>query len=279
MNFRSFALVTLTLLVRLSLADEAPRIVDPIADGAPSEPAPELPKLDISPEDVIETKVRDLGERKITIQKVNPVELPPMPQPAPPVELTPQQIEELRSMRQDEKESILLMMSVTVYRSEHFDEGVRTQFRWWSRERGEDFEAWSNVNGNWLTGFANFETSNRIYAMLLGIGNYDIDGWKAALKSRGRDFNEPEIPDIPSGGPAFVVTKGAPTLEELAPIQAIHDLVEADGEAMRRAFEARERARIEQEVFLKANPPKPKDIVLRYWKIEKSSVAKEGGDQ
>jgi len=177
-----------------------------------------------------------------------------------------------QARQQQAKKSVTLMLSVTVLHSESYSGKVRTQFRWWSKDQTQEFEAVSKVDGNWLSGFANFETNEVRYSLLMGIGNQDLDRWSARLASLGRTFTPPSLPDLPEGGPDFVVTKGNPSAEELASITAIHALVKTDGEKLRLAYEGREQARKQQEAFLKANPPKPRDIVLNYWRIPKPAA-------
>jgi hypothetical protein len=51
-------------------------------------------------------------------------------------------------------------------------------------------------------------------------------------------------------------------------ITAFHELYQSDFARLKEAYELREQRRREQEAELLANPPKPKDIVLHYWKVE-----------
>lgn len=269
------------LFVGAAYSDEPAKLIGPISDGTPPAPVPPIPRLDVQPQDVVDSRVQDLGTRKITIQKIVPFELPPIPEPPQPVEPTAEEREQLAALKAAHEEQILLMMSVTVYRSEAYPGKVRTQFRWWSQDRSREFEAWSNVDGNWLSGFASFESGGRTYSLLFGIGEQDVDQWTRALASKGRTYTPPQIPPISLTDPAFVVTKGNPSTEELAPIQAIHNLVKAQGETLRLAYEGRKQAQKEREDFLKAHPIKPADIVLNYWRIPKAPpvAPQEGGRQ
>ena len=57
-------------------------------------------------------------------------------------------------------------------------------------------------------------------------------------------------------------------------IQSLHDLYNSEYARLKTALEGRERARIEREAYLKANPPQPKDIVLNFWRTEKPAPVK-----
>lgn len=250
-------------------ATEAAHVLGPISDGSPSAPLKPQPKIETTPEDILETKVRELDGRKITIQKVTPVELPQETEPKQPVKQTAEQRAAWEARRQQMKKTEHLFLSTSVYLSLRYPGGVRTLFRWESKDRKRQFEAWSTVDATWMTGFANFQTSTTIYSIFMGCSSLDVDRLELLYASRGRGFKLPLVPEIPQGDAQFVVTKGNPSPEELAPILAIQNLYKTEGEKLRLAHEGRIRAQKEQEAFLKANPPKPQDIVIRYWRIEK----------
>ena len=268
-----FFILCYGLFVSLLVAGEEAYVVGPVADGTPPPPAPPLSKLKVSPEDVLEATVRDLGNRKITIQRVTPIKLPPLAKSPEPRESTAEERAAWETRRQQAKRTVLVMMSVTVFRSKAFTGQVRTKFRWWSEDHSNEYEAWSNVDANWLSGFAYFDSANTRYSLFFGLGNQDLDRWADACARRGVAFTPPAVPPLQEGELNYIVTKGAPTAEELAPIVALHSLVKTDGEKLRLAYEGRQRAQREQEAFLKAHPPTPTDIVLNYWRVEKPAAA------
>jgi len=276
-----FIVSYLGLLASLSFAQEAASVLGPISDGSPAPAAPPPFKIETAPEDILETKVREQGGRKIIIQKVTPVELPPTTEPPVPRKLSAEQRAEWEARRLQMKKREFLFLSATVYRSARYPGGARTQFRMWSKNRKEPFEVWSNVDGQWMGGFGNFQTPTTIYSVCMGIGAMDVDRMEKAWASKGRVYTPPVVPEIPEGEARFVVTKGDPTAEEIAPMQAIQDLYNTEGDKLRLAYEGRLQAQKEQAEFLKANPPKPQDIVVRYWRIEKPASAgqNEGGAQ
>jgi len=107
-------------------ADEAAELLDPIVQDDPivqepivqTEPAPEPQRLEVPPEDIISTKVIMADGQKITIQKVQPQELEPLPEPPPPRVLTAEE-EAARAARIAARGAHRnLMFSCTVYDSE-----------------------------------------------------------------------------------------------------------------------------------------------------------------
>ena len=84
----------------------------------------------------------------------------------------------------------------------------------------------------------------------------------------------PQIPDFPAGKATFHIVSGNPGKQTLASIQSLHDLYNSEYDRLKTACEGRERAQREHEAELKANPPKPKDIILNYWRTEKPAAEK-----
>jgi hypothetical protein len=83
--------------------------------------------------------------------------------------------------------------------------------------------------------------------------------------------------EIPDGKSTFEVTGGnMPTAGELVVIQSLHDIYTSELERLKTAYAGRERARIEREEYLKANPPLPKDITLNFWRTEKPAADGKG---
>jgi len=278
------SLLALALLsAGLALADESAQIVGPVADGTPAPPPPDPVTFEIRPEDVISSKVRDFGDHTITIEKVIPIELPEAPAVQQRAEPSEEQKAAILAHRQEAQERVFLMMSITAFRSTQYSGGVRTQFRWWSKDRSREIVAWSNVDGSWLSGFGEFKSGGKRYCLLLGIGEQDVEKWSEALARHGKTYFPPEIPEIPQTGPSFVITSGNPEPDEVATIQAIHDLVRNEGERLRLACEGRKQAQKEHEEYLRNNPPKPKSLTVRYWRVDQAgqggSNPNPSGDQ
>jgi len=110
---------------------EHAELLDPIVKipVAPIEPAPEPQRLEVPPEDIISTKVIIRNGQKFTIQKVEPQELEPLPEPPPPRFLTAEE-ESARAARIAARGAHRnLMFSCTVYN------GEKTMIRWNSQGR------------------------------------------------------------------------------------------------------------------------------------------------
>jgi hypothetical protein len=78
--------------------------------------------------------------------------------------------------------------------------------------------------------------------------------------------NIPKLPRLASNGPSFILTAGDPDnpqTKEL--IEGIHRLYKAEGQRLAEAYRKRTKAYDERKEFLLANPPKPKDVTIRFW--------------
>jgi hypothetical protein len=67
-------------------------------------------------------------------------------------------------------------------------------------------------------------------------------------------------------------------------LEQIHDLYRKEGARMNEAYHAREKARAERKAHLLVNPPKPQDVMIRFWKrnrpvakVEPVTETQEGG--
>jgi hypothetical protein len=97
-------------------------------------------------------------------------------------------------------------------------------------------------------------------------GVSEIETRTALQKELGSE--SPPIPDFPPEKATFHISSGNPRKQTLASIHCLHDLYNNEHARLEKAYQGRERARILYEAELKANPPKPKDIVLNYWRTE-----------
>jgi hypothetical protein len=191
MKFPMFAILAMTLL--LAHADEPVRVIGPIAGGMPATPSAPLPTLEVAPEDILDTRVHEVAEGTITLQKIAPVELPPLPEaPALPVAQRGASAPALEPA----PASPLFLVSATTHHSTSFNGSVRTRFQWRS-EQGESFTAWSNVDANWLGGFTAFEASGIHYQFLLTLTNIDLDQAATNAATQGRSFTPPRHPRTP----------------------------------------------------------------------------------
>lgn len=260
-----------------ALIDGEASLIGGVADGTPAPPAPPRPLPEVR---VLNSSVRHEGGRTITMNRVAPPELPEPPPPKPLPELTDEEMEALLAQAQENaRETRFALVSATVYDHE------KTLLRWWipgDRERNlepREFQGWSNVDFFHLGGFHSFEYEGIEFLLIMALGGIDTEVWEARLALYGRELDLPESPELPDDGPAYVVTDGSPDdTEGMKVMDGLHALYAKEKVRLAAAYEARERAREEREAFLRANPPKPKDTVIHFWRRPREAqTGQEGG--
>lgn len=271
---------TLTAAAALALAvaaasSEEPRILGRIADGTATPAAPQ-PVYEVRSSDIVETTTRRQGGRDITLQRIKPIPLPPPPAPA--AEPSAEQLAAFEAALVDYRENHvvtgLLFLGATVYRS---DDGSppRSLVRWWPQHGGKTIVFWSSADFSLISGISSFaDTAGNIHSLLMGWGFSD----PAELQtSRGFTLGETQIPNFPEGPATFQIVGETPAAADLAPIEAIHQLYNNELARLQTAFTSRETARLAHEAELKANPPHPKDLTLRFWRTETPAAPATGG--
>jgi hypothetical protein len=251
-------------------SDEPAELLDPIVKApiSPTGPAPEPKRLEVPPEEIISTKVIIRNGQKFTIQKVEPQELEPLPQPPPPRVLTPEE-EAARAARIAARGAHRnLLFSCTVY------DGDKTMIRWNSQGRQpvEYFTAWSNVNFHYFNILSRFKKNDTTYTLMFGIGDTDTGKMARLYARRNSVYTPPVIPALPEDAtvePNFVVTQGNPTPADLEPVEGLHELYKEHHAAMIAEFQRLKLLREQEAAERAANPPDPKpDIIIQHWTIE-----------
>jgi hypothetical protein len=273
----------------------------PISDGTPSPPAPKPEPIDFNVlrsrtarMDVTKApEMPDLppitGTINVTVQVVEDPNLPdPPPLPALPPD-DPAVVARLEELREKHRATELVFLSATVYNQN------RTLLRIYPNGRvGEEVTAWSNLDFNHFCGFSTYRVKDAEdgtlydFGLLMGIGSTDTKRWAELAAARGFEYEAPDIPDMPDyadGGPSFVVVKGDADSPAMDTLEQIHDLYRKEGARMEQAYHARVQARAERKAYLLANPPKPEDVTIRFWKrdrpvvrVQASSDTQQGGD-
>jgi len=262
-------LFALAAFPALAFSQDA-RLVGEVADGKPAAAVPPkvLPKFSVQ-----STSTHRLKDRKIVMQRVADPGL--QERPAPPTAKSKEEVEALRASPEwqelvaKHKKTELVMLSASVV------DGKATFLRWW--HEGEEYEAWSNVNFNHFSGFAEFEAGEKHYAYMMAVGNFSSAGDRN-LGWLGKP------PELGMNYPAFTIVKGDTSkADAMAMMVSMHDLYENERGKLVAAHESRVREQAKQEAWLKANPPRPKDTVIQFWRREAPSRAnqkalqKEGG--
>lgn len=249
------------------------RILGNLAAGTPPPPAPATPAFVVPAKDIISTKTVQQGGRTITIQRIKPIPLPPPP-PGPAPETLEQATypEQASEVSGPQPEWDFLIVGATVFRFR--DAPPRTMVTYWPSGRGESVTLWSSADFRLLNGFTDFVAADgHAYSIMLMLSDADPDNL-AELQASW----EPGVPDFPVGNASFTVTGDAPAdVRALAPIAALHEIYNKEHRRLLFAWQGRERARLRREAELQANPPRPKDVTIRYWRTKTPAPAPAKG--
>lgn len=209
------------------------------------------------------------GRINMTLQVV---EAPNLPEPPPvPTSLQndPEVQARLRELLQNRKATRLVFVSATVY------DNHRTFLRIYpSGGIGDEVTAWSNLDFKVFCGCRGYRVtgadgSYQDCSLLMGIGDVRTNVTERMAARAGRQYVEPTIPELPemaTGGPAFVVTAGGENSVAKETLEQLHDLYRKEGARMVAENLARKQAEEERRAQLLANPPKPADVTIKYWK-------------
>lgn len=248
------------------------RILGEIPDGTPPPPESPKPKFIVPAKDILETTTHQQGGRTITVRKINLIPLPPPPQVAPPLDINDPAIQErIAEAREEHPADEFLCAGASVFRPK--DSRPLSLVHTWPQGRGEPVVFWSSADFALISGIGNFIGSDGgTRSLFLMWGVSEIETRTALQNELGPE--SPQIPDFPAGKATFHIVSGNPGKQTLASIQSLHDLYNSEYDRLKTACEGRERAQREHEAELKANPPKPKDIILNYWRTEKPAAEK-----
>ena len=250
-------------------------ILDNLPDGTPPPPQPPQPVFKVPAKDVLATTTHQQGGRSITIRRIKPIALPPPPEPAPVLaeSIMP---EDPPVLEVPEPKWDSLYLGATVYRSK--DSPPRTLVRFLPNGHNETVSLWSSADFGLLSGFAAFAAADgHTYSMFMSWSYIDVDSIADLHAPNDPTCERPAIPNFPEAKATFAVIGNPPDDPDvLAPIQALHDIYNNELARLKAASEGRERARLQREAELKANPPRPKNINLNYWRTERPAPVKGG---
>jgi hypothetical protein len=253
------------------------RILGNLSDGIPPPPQPAKPSFIVPTTDILETQIHVQDGRKITVQKISPIALPPPPTAAPLLNQSSPAVQaRIAALRANHPKDEFVRIGATVYRSQ--DSAARTLITCWPDGAEEPVTFWSSADFALLSGFSSFLGSDgQTRSLMMTWSTLDIDRLSEFLAKHGREYQPPAMPELPPGKAAFAITSGNPTAKTLASIQSLHDLYNNEHDRLLTAYQDREHARLQQEAELKAHPPKPKDIILNYWLTNSADQAEKGG--
>lgn len=261
-----------------SVVPEPARTVGEIPDGTPPPPATPKPRLMIGPEDVLASKSIEQGEREITVQKVAPIELPTIPLPsAPPTPDSAEVQARIEAMRESHPGTRFAFVGATVFRSSKLSGGVRTSVQIWDPGTRKAYSCVTASDWSVLAGVGSLELADgSTLGLIMSQGAVDLDRWEQLAAARGHAYQPPEFPEF-QPEKDYAVTAGEPTQEALASFRSIEAMLHDPEQAARlkAAYEGREAARLEKEAALRANPEKPKNLVIRHWRLDTAGLAGE----
>lgn len=262
----------------ISDAPIAARILGNIPDGTPPPIAPPKQKYQVAKQDVLSTATHQQGGRTITMRQIKPINLPQPPAPVLPApgKLEAEFSKHVSEYHDNNPKSDIIFLGATVFRAK--SSPPKTLVRYWP-VGGKEITFWTTADFAYIAGGINsFEDAvGDTHTLIIGWSNVDIDRISDVKNSVGYDFEMPELPIFEKDESAFRIIGEQPTAEDLAPIQALHDIYNNQLSQLKTAFHGRERARIESEEYLKAHPPQPKDITLNFWRTEKPATEEKGG--
>ena len=251
------------------------RILGEIPDGTPPPPAPPKPKFIIPKTAILEAATLRQGGRAITIQKIKPMALPPLPE----TDAAPSEVDiaafkaRVAAHRAMYPSKELICAGATVYRSK--TSPARSLVRIWPNVDNEPVEFWASADFGYLSGCPSFVGSDgNARSLFLMWTNADMDRDARSKAMRGLAYHPPEIPEFPAGPASYAFVGKLPSDRIIASVQSLHDIYNNEFSRLKTAFEGRQRANLQREADLKAHPPQPKDIVINYWRTEKPAAVK-----
>jgi hypothetical protein len=254
------------------------RILGEIPDGTPQPPAPPKPEYKVEKRDVLATSTHEQAGRTITIRQIKPIDLPPPPQPARASAAASEEFaQRLAEFQKTHPRAGLMLVGATVYRSKA--RPPRTLIHIWPEGGGKPIELWSSLDMALVAGGINSfqDSAGNNHHLMIAWSNLDIDRLSDLFAAKGKAYAPPDMPDFTQDKASFeVIGDRKPADEDLTAIKSLHEIYNNDQSRLQTAYEAREKARIEQEAYRKAHPPQPKDITLNYWRTEKAVTGEKG---
>lgn len=265
----------------ISITDEGitpARILGTIPDGTPPPPAPSKPVYQVAERDVLKVKHHEQCGRTVTIREIKPVALPPLPEPMArgELELTAEFRERVAEFRAKHPRSNLLFLGATVFLTK--DSPPRTLVRYWPGGKGGGIMFWSSADFSLIAGGINAfqDTKGNHHHLMMSWSRHNVEQWSEFHARKGRLYQLPDLPVFSEGKATYRIVGEQPDAEALVSIDALHELYNRELEQLKTAYAGRERARLERDAHLRANPPQPKDITLNYWRIEKPAASPKG---
>lgn len=242
--FKYTSVFSVLLVGFASTHAQQPALLGDPPDGSAA-PAPEIRAV-FGPAVVEETTITRQGGRDIIVQRLaldpnDPIK-PVVPEPPAAIQLDPSIF-----VVADASPTFLLLLSATVY------PGPRSALRWAHHLPDgtfREYSGWSNIDFNHFTGISSFlGTDGEHHSYMMAISTEEVAAENA--------------PEFPADVPTFIPDGEIPA-EALVAIDSFHKIYAVDGAKLAAAHAGREQTRLAAEAELLANPPQPKDLIIRY---------------
>ena len=250
--------------------------IAPVVTGEFVPPAPRQPLPAIDESQVLSRACVVEGGRTITLEHIQPPDLPESSKIAHPhvPSLTPEEIAARRAAWLANRRAhpvVMLSLSGAVY-----DHKV-TLLHW--RHGDAEYQAWSNVDFNLLRGLPQVMVDGTTYHLCMML--WDESTTPRTMPS-GRVVipKSPQVPPLPEE-PGFVVIQGDPSDEEaLRAIRELHDYYNNNQDQLIAAYGRLLRYQAAAKAWEKEHPPQPENITIRLWNMSTEQAAGlKGGAQ
>lgn len=256
------------------------RILGNIPDGTPPPPAPPEPPFIVAQRDIVSTTSHPQDGRTITVRQIKPIALPVPPKEVPSTAVIAPAIQaQVNEYSASHPRNETFFLEGTVYRSKSAP--PRSLVHYNRVTDKEQITFWSSADFALIAGGIHsfVDSAGHSHTIFMSWGNVDIAPNTELESGHIREPIIPEIPDFPDGKATFKITGKQPEAEDLMVLQSLHDIYNKEYEHLLTAYEGRERARLQQQAYLKAHPPNPKNITLNYWRTETPTDASKGENQ
>lgn len=239
---------------------------------------------------ILDQQEVDLGDHSIIFNRVEtPVLKPRVEASIPPADVSqrPSAEELAEILRQEAKRDVLMFLSCTVY-----DRRI-AEVRW-TRDDGQ-YVLWSGVDFNHLRDMLYFESGDTCYTLFMGIGNESINDVRRWNSEVDADFElrnyEPDLrfPVPPTQFIGEIASRSVYRLvsfpqtgidpEAKAALDSLHQYYETNRSRLTREYEDSEAENAARAEWLRANPPRPKNMTINFFPIRSSAggQGKNGG--
>lgn len=222
---------------------------------------PTPPVIDVNSPDVKNTRIYDLGDRRMIVQEVTEATLPLLrPEPAKESSLPPEALSAGEGGGPEPVEFHTLIFGGTVHRSA--TGALRSLITLWQPHAAGPLVFWSSIDWSLLTvgGFTTPEGA--AYSMLILLTELDTIQSSEALAGDTADETPPP-PTFTGTAASFKIVSGTPTEETLAELSAIHAFHDREHAALLAEKIKRDEARRLAKEAAKLPQPPPPDIIIQ----------------